>query len=264
MRKRTKKEYIVHNVEITFDVLFFLAKNPKSNFEKIKNYISISSYQLEKILDILISRGYIEFDKKRKVYSLGIKNFELGYSYLSHVEIRKQAKPYLQFLGEEIKENVYLAVRSGWEIVYIDSYEVDRPVIVKSRVGKLLPMYASASGKVHLAHMEEHELEEFFNNVELIPYTEKTITDKEKLLEHLKIVKEQGFAVDDEEWEKEVRCLSVPVFNYKKEVAAAITLSGPSFRVNYDTLMEIKEIFIEKSKELSERLGYSEEWEVAL
>ncbi|RMD47195.1 MAG: IclR family transcriptional regulator [Aquificota bacterium] len=264
MRKRTKREYIVHNVEITFDILFFLAKNPKSSFEKIKDYIDISSYQLEKILNILINRGYIEFDKKRKIYSLGIKNFELGYSYLSHVEIRKQAKPYLQFLGEEIKENVYLAVRSGWEIVYIDSYEVDRPVMVKSRVGKLLPMYASASGKVHLAYMEKHELDEFFNNVELMPYTEKTITDKEKLIKHLKIVKEQGFAVDDEEWEKEVRCLSVPVFNYKKEVAAAITLSGPSFRVNYDTLMEIKEIFIEKSKELSERLGYSEEWEIAL
>lgn len=264
MGKRIKKEYIVHNVEVAFQILFFLSKHSKSTFEEIQKGINISTYQLQKIINILLNRGYIDFNKEKKVYSLGIKNFEVGYSYLSNVEIRKLAKPYLQYLGETIKENVYLAVRSGWEIVYIDAYEVDRPVIVKSRVGRLLPMYASASGKVHLAYMEQHELEEFFNNIKLLPYTDKTITDKEKLLEHIKLVRQQGFAIDDEEWEKEVRCLSVPVFDYKKEVAAAITLSGPSFRITNDNLMNIKNLFIEKSKELSERLGYTEEWEVIL
>ncbi len=263
-RKRTKKEYIVHNVEVAFDILFFLAKNPKSRIENILSATDISSYQLEKILDILIKRGYVEVDKKKGLYSLGIKNFEIGFSYLSHVEIRKIAKPYLQFLGENIQENVYLAVRSGWEIVYIDAYEVDKPVIVKSRVGKLLPMYASASGKVHLAYMEESELEEFFRSTNLIPYTEKTITDENILRKHLEEVREKGYAIDDEEWENEVRCLSVPVFDYKGEVAAAITLSGPSFRTTNEKLLEVKDLFIEKSKELSESLGYSEEWKVEL
>ena len=262
-RKRTKQDYIVHNVDATFEVLFLLAKKPNLTFEEILSNFSISKNQLQKILSILAVRGYVEDNKKKKTYSLGIKNFELGYSYLSHVEIREQARPYLQYLGNNIKENVYLAVRSGWEIVYIDAYEVDRPVMVKSRVGKLLPMYASASGKVHLAFMEENELDEFFESIELKPFTEKTITNEETLREHLKKVKKEGYAIDDEEWEKEVRCLSVPVFDYKGEVAAAITLSGPSFRIPYNRLIELKDIFLEKSKELSERLGYSEEWKVS-
>jgi len=262
-KKRTKKDYIVHNVDASFEVLFLLAKKPNLTFEEILESFSISKNQLEKILSILTYRGYVEFNRKKKTYSLGIKNFELGYSYISHVELREQAKPYLQYLGDTTKENVYLAVRSGWEVVYIDAYEVDRPVMVKSRVGKLLPMYASASGKVHLAFMEENELDEFFKSVKLKPFTPKTITDEETLREHIENVKKQGYAIDDEEWENEVRCLSVPVYDYRGEVAAAITLSAPSFRIPYDKLIEIKDVFIEKSKELSERLGYSEEWKIS-
>ncbi len=259
-RKRKKDEYIVHNVDLAFDILFFLANNPNTTFENILNSVDSSPYQVEKTLEVLISRGYINFNQKKKTYALGIKNFEVGYSYLSHVDIRSIAKPYLQYLGEKFQENVYLAVRSGFEIVYIDSYEVSRPVVVKSRVGRLLPLYASASGKVHLADMDEDELEEFFREEKLVPYTKNTITDRDKLLEHIKQVREQGYAIDDEEWEEEVRCLSVPVRDHTGKVAAAVTLSAPSWRIPSEQLTgEIKDEFIKKAKELSERLGYTEE-----
>jgi len=259
-RKRKKNEYIVHNVDLAFDILFFLAKNPNTTFENILESMDSSSYQIEKTLEVLISRGYINFNPKKKTYTLGIKNFEVGYSYLSHVDIRNIARPYLQYLGEKFQENVYLAVRSGFEVVYIDSYEVSRPVVVKSRVGRLLPLYASASGKVHLADMDEDELEEFFREEKLIPYTKNTITDKDKLLEHIKQVREQGYAVDDEEWEEEVRCLSVPVRDHTGRVTAAVTLSAPSWRIPSEKLTgDIKDEFVKKAEELSERLGYTEE-----
>ncbi len=259
-RKRKKDEYIVHNVDLAFDILFFLAKNPNTTFENMLDNVDSSSYQVEKILDVLISRGYINFNPKKKTYSLGIKNFEVGYSYLSHVDIRNIARPYLQYLGEKFQENVYLAVRSGFEVVYIDSYEVNRSVVVKSRVGRLLPLYASASGKIHLADMDEDELEEFFREEKLIPYTKKTITDKNELLKHIKQVKQQGYAIDDEEWEEEVRCLSVPVRDHTGKVTAAVTLSAPSWRIPSEVLTgKIKDEFIQKAKELSERLGYTEE-----
>jgi len=258
-RRRKKDEYIVHNVELAFDILFLLAKYNSLTLIEIEEKLNIFSYQVEKILDILIKRGYVQYNKKTNMYSLGIKNFEIGHSYLTHIEIRKQAKPFLQKLGEIVQENVYLAVRSGWEIVYIDAYEVDKPVIVKSRVGKLLPMYASASGKVHLAFMDKDELEEFFKDVELKPYTPKTIVEPKVLMEHLEQIKKLGYAIDDEEWEKEVRCFSVPVRDYTCKVAAAITLSAPSYRLSFDKIEEIKDDFLKAAEELSERLGYTVE-----
>ncbi|WP_029523212.1 IclR family transcriptional regulator [Persephonella sp. KM09-Lau-8] len=259
-RKRTKKDYIVHNVALAFDILFFIAKNSEVSLEEIEKNIDASLYQIEKILEVLINRGYVNYNPKRKTYSLGIKNFEVGYSYLSHVDLRNIARPYLQYLGEKFQENVYLAVRSGFEIVYIDAYEVNRPVVVKSRVGRLLPLYASASGKVHLADMDEDELEEFFREEKLVPYTSKTITDKDELLKHIQMVKENGYAIDDEEWEEEVRCLSVPVRDHTGRVVAAMTLSAPSWRIPYEELTgKVKDEFIKKSEELSERLGYTQE-----
>ncbi|WP_029520486.1 IclR family transcriptional regulator [Persephonella sp. IF05-L8] len=259
-RKRTKKDYIVHNVALAFDILFFIAKNSEVSLEEIEKNIDASLYQIEKILEVLINRGYVNYNSKRKTYSLGIKNFEVGYSYLSHVDLRNIARPYLQYLGEKFQENVYLAVRSGFEIVYIDAYEVNRPVVVKSRVGRLLPLYASASGKIHLADMDEDELEEFFREEKLVPYTSKTITDKDELLKHIQMVKENGYAIDDEEWEEEVRCLSVPVRDHTGKVVAAMTLSAPSWRIPYEELTgKVKDEFIKKSEELSERLGYTQE-----
>ncbi len=258
-RKRTKKEYVVHNVDTAFNILFFIAEHPGSSIEDIEKFAGISHLQAEKILDVLINRGYVNFNKKKKIYSLGIRNFEVGHSYLTHVDIRKLAKPYLQELGERYKENIYLAIRSGYEIVYIDAYEVDRPIMVKSRVGKLLPMYASASGKIHLADMDKEELEDFFKHVKLIPFTKKTIVDKEELIKHLQDVKEKGYAIDDEEWEEEVRCLSVPIRDHSGKISAVITLSAPSYRLPKERIeKELKDEFLKKARELSERLGYSE------
>ncbi len=256
-RKRTKKEYIVHNVDLAFEILFFIAKHPKSSIEEISKNVNISPQQALKIIDVLVNRGYLNFNKKKKTYSLGIRNFEVGYSYLTHMDIRKIAKPYLQELGEKYKENIYLAIRSGYEIVYIDAYEIDRPVLVKSRVGKLLPMYASASGKIHLADMDEEELEDFFKHVKLIPFTKNTIVDKEVLKKHIQQVKEKGYAIDDEEWEEEVRCLSVPVKDYTGKVSAGITMSAPSYRLNMEKIEEIKDDFLNTAKKLSEKLGYT-------
>ncbi len=258
-RKRNKGQYVVHNVETAFKILFFLAENPNVSLKQIKQHIKGSPQQIDKILEVLVEKGYIYFNKKQKTYSLGVKNFELGHSYLSHIEIRKISRPYLQKLGDEINENVYLATMSNWEVVYIDAYEIDRPVMVKSRVGKLLPAYASASGKIHLAYLSEDELEEFFKEVEFRKFTPKTITDRDEFLKHLKEVREKGYAIDDEEWEKEVRCLSVPIRNYSGKVIAAITLSAPAYRLPFEKINEIKDKFLQTSAEISEKLGYYQE-----
>ncbi|ACN98579.1 IclR family transcriptional regulator [Sulfurihydrogenibium azorense] len=259
-RKREKSDYIVHNVDLAFDILFYIARKQSVKTKDLEEKFNVSPTTLEKILETLVIRGYLDFNKRKKLYTLGIKNFELGHSYLSHSEIRRQARPFLQKLSEEFQENVYLATRSGFEIVYIDVYEVERNVVVKSRVGRLLPMYASASGKVHLAFMEKEEIEEFFREVKLERFTENTITDKNLLLKELEEVRKKGYAIDNEEWEKEVRCLSVPVRDYTGDVVAALTLSAPAFRLSFNLLHgKMKDSFLKASEELSEKLGYSKE-----
>ena len=253
--KREKEGYVVQNVDLAFTILFTLAEKSGLSLSDISKKLGINPNQVEKILEILTERGYTEI--KSNKYYLGIKNFEIGHAYLSNIDLRKLAKPYLRYLAEKFNETVYLAVRGGFEIVYIDVYQINRPVSVRSRVGKLLPMYASASGKVHLADMDEYELNEFFREVELVAFTKKTITDKEVLKKHIEEVRIKGYALDDEEWEEEVRCISAPVRNYKGNVIAAITISAPSYRFSKERFIsEVKEELLNKTFELSEKLGY--------
>jgi DNA-binding IclR family transcriptional regulator len=250
--------YKVKSVDLAFDILFKISESQSLTLNQISKIFKINEKKVKKILETLLNRGYLSYNKKSDSYSLGIKNFEIGQSYLDSLDLRKLAKGYLKYLSEKFRETVYLAVRSNFEIVYMDSYEINRTVSVKSRLGKLLPMYASASGKVHLADMSQAELEEFFKEVELKKFTPKTITDKEELLKHIEEVKKNGYAIDDEEWEEEVRCLSVPVRNYKNNVVAAITISAPSFRVSKEKLInEVKDEMIKKAEELSRELGYN-------
>jgi len=252
------KNYKVKSVDLAFDILFKISEEQSLTLSEISKIFNIKEKKVEGILDTLLERGYLSLNKKDNTYSLGIKNFEVGQAYLDNLDLIKLARGYLQYLAEKFNETVYLAVKSNFEIVYMASYEVNRTVSVKSRLGKLLPMYASASGKVHLADMSKAELEEFFKEVELKKYTPKTITDKDTLLKHIEEVKKNGYAIDDEEWEEDVRCLSVPVRNYKNNVVAAITISAPSFRVSKEKLInEVKDEMIKKAEELSKELGYN-------
>ena len=255
IKEQRRESYIVQNVYLAFSILFILAEKSGLTSKEISQRLNINLSQTEKILEILTERGYT--DLKDNKYYLGIKNFEIGHAYLSNIDLRKLARPYLKYLAEKFNETVYLAVRGGFEIVYIDVYQINRPVSVRSRVGKLLPMYASASGKVHLADMDEYELNEFFREVKLTPFTKKTITDEEVLRKHIEEVKVNGYALDDEEWEEEVRCISAPVRNYKGNVIAAITISAPSYRFSKERFIsEVKEELLRKTYELSEKLGY--------
>jgi len=87
--------------------------------------------------------------------------------------------------------------------------------------------------------------------------TENTIIDGKKLEKELCQVKEQGFALDRGEHEKDVRCIATPIRNYQGKVIAAVSISGPAFRIDVEKQDNIKEALIEMSKKISKRLGWN-------
>ena len=92
----------------------------------------------------------------------------------------------------------------------------------------------------------------------LLPLTENTITDRRELEKELNKIKEQGFALDREENEKDIRCIAAPIRNYQGKVIAAISISGPAFRIDKNTQNKLKRVLLEASKKISERLGCNE------
>jgi len=110
---------------------------------------------------------------------------------------------------------------------------------------------------VLLAYLSAEERKKILEGEVLPRFTENTITDKRELEKELSKVREQGFALDREENEKDVRCVAAPIRNYQGEVIAAISISSPIFRLDKNVQNSLKEALIETSEKISKRLGYN-------
>jgi len=111
---------------------------------------------------------------------------------------------------------------------------------------------------VLLSYLPEGERKKILGKKELPRLTEKTITDKKELEKELSKVKKQGFALDRGENEKDVRCIAAPIKNHQGKIIAAVSISGPAFRIDVNTQNNLKKALIEISKKISKRLGYDD------
>jgi DNA-binding IclR family transcriptional regulator len=189
-------------------------------------------------------------------YVLGIRLFELGNLAVSRLDLRIAAGPILQQLVDEYMETVHLVVSDGLYVVYIDKRESPQSMQIVSRIGQRLPAYCTAVGKAILAFKPEDELDRLLAEVPLIPMTRNTITDPGMLRLHLHQVRLQGYALDEEEIAEGLRCAGAPIFDYTSQVVGAVSISGPSVRMNNEKITQAIQAVLRASREISLRLGY--------
>lgn len=251
---RDKSFYLIQNVDQALRILFLIEEEPRS-IEDIQKLTGLKPERIEKILEVFVDREWISYHEESGKYMLGVRCFELGRAYFEHLDVRSLAKPILRKIVEKLKENSYLTTRIGYEVLYIEKCEVEREVGILSRFGRVLPMYASASGKVFLAYFDERELEDYFRKVRWIKYTDRTKTPDEIREELLKI-KEKGYSVNMGEYEEDVVSIAAPVFDYAGKVNYTVSVVAPAHRVPEDLLLtKFKDVVMESAEELSKKLG---------
>jgi len=227
------------------------------NMTEISERLEIYPSTIHRILDTLKHWGYVEQDPKTQKYRLGLKLLELGMAKLQQMDLVKEATPYLKELVRKCNETVHLGVLEEGEVLYVAKEESSQTIRMISYVGKRAPLHCTALGKLLLAYLPEEERRKILEQKALPPLTENTITDKRELEKELAKVREQGFALDREENEKDVRCVAAPIRNYQGEVIAALSISSPIFRIDKNTQNDLKEAIVETSKKISKRLGYN-------
>ena len=209
-----------------------------------------------RLLTTLQGREFVEqLDTKK--YRLGLKCIELGYVAQEALDVRQHARPVLEELAADIGQTIHLAVLSGDEASYVDRVYGNSVITIMTTMGKRAPAHCTATGKAIFAHLPPERLSALYPDGRLEKCTEKTITDLEQLHAHLKLVKEQGYAVDDEERYAGVCCLAVPIFDHSRQVAGAIGVSGPSSQMCPERIAELKGIVMQSGARVSEALGYT-------
>jgi len=259
----SKPNNLMQTIERASAILDILGQTPQGiSIRDLSAKMNLPKGTTHRFLSSLSYFGYVRQDHKTKDYYLGLKLVELGQLLLSQLDLRKEAEPFLRELAEKIKETIHLVFLDRNEIVYIDKMETDHNqggLKMASRIGLRNPVHSCAVGKVLLSHLSGKELNDIFKEKGLAKRTENTITDPGKLRDHLRIVKAQGYAIDDEENEKGIRCVGAPIFNESGKVVAAISISGPGFRVTKKVIQDsLRNEVMETALRISQRLGFRE------
>jgi len=260
-KTRDQSHYTIHIVVDALDILErFRGDGGEQGASEIAHALGISKNSTVRLLATLEKRGYVEKNPLTERFQLGLKALELRQSYLRQGGLLNRARPMLETMMAETGETVYLVLLKKAHIVYAAAVESKQAVRVVSRLGTRLPAYCTASGKAHLAFLPEEHIDKLYPNAALQSFTPQTLATKSELKAELQAIAARGYSVDNEEFDREVRCVAVPVFDHTGGVAAAISISGPSFRLSESRITnELVPLLVPICAELSRQLGYIRE-----
>jgi len=260
---RTRPSNLVQTLERASLILDILGQSPQGiSIKDLSDRMHLPKGTTHRLLSSLSYFGYVRQDQNTKNYSLGFKLVELGNLLLGQLDLRREAEPFLRDLAERTKETVHLVILDGSEIVYLDKLETEPytgGLRMASRVGSRNPAHSCAVGKVLMAHLPAEALARMIEEKGLSKRTVNTITDFNQLKDHMALVRKQGYAIDDEENERGIRCVGAPIFNEAGRVVAAISVSGPAFRVTRKTVQEsLKKEVVATAHRISRKLGFAQ------
>jgi DNA-binding IclR family transcriptional regulator len=224
---------------------------------ELSKRLNLHKNNVFRLLATLEARGYIEQNLQSENYKLGLKIFKIGQQFVGKLGILKLAKPFMVKVVNELNEALYIGILRDGAAVYLDVVEPNLSVKVASRVGKDVPAYCTAIGKMQLAYASEEEINKIYMGARLKKMTQNTITSLPELKKHLSIISDRDYAIDNEEFEEGVKCVAVPIKDYLGIPIAALSLTAPVYRLS-DEQIEKQALPVLKryANEISKRLGF--------
>jgi len=259
--KKPKGDYAIQTVVNAMRLLEEFRDREMLGVTELSRRLALHKNNVFRLLATLEQQGYIEQSADNERYRLGVKALELGQSFARSRTLIRRARAVLADLAGSTRESAHVAVIRDYEVVHVAGDQTERPVMSGLRLGQRLPVHCTALGKALLGAAPEEAREAYDREVvkggELAARTGATITDRHKLFEELRTVGVRGFAVDLEECEDGLCCAAAPVYDTDGRVVAALSVSGPQFRLTQDRLLsEIAPLVVAAGERLSRDLGY--------
>lgn len=210
-------------------VLEQLSQQRTIGLEELSREIKLAKPTVYRFLLTLQELGYARRAEGDR-WAITLKMFNVGSRALDHLDLHAAARPVAEELAEELGETIHMGVLDGDSAVYVLKIESKYHIRMYSRVGRRMPLYCTAIGKVLLAYMTEEEREAALKGVKLTAITKNTITSRTALNAELAQIRKQGYALDNEEREEGLHCIGAPIFDYTGAVVATLSVSWPGFR----------------------------------
>ena len=227
----------VQSVEKGLSILStFSAQRPELTLSELAKATGLTLVTADRYLFTLKKLGFITRSEDNKKYRLTPKVLSLGFSTLKSMNLKIRTMPYLIQLTKERNVTSQCAILEGTEIVYIERLRSAGDVVhLDLTVGSRLPAHATAMGKAILAFLNEAESRQLVDQMILAPLTPHSITTKKGLRKELQIIRERGYAINNQETFLGIRALAAPVFADGK-VEGALGISFPINRTEGNNL----------------------------
>jgi DNA-binding IclR family transcriptional regulator len=244
----------VQSVDRAISVLELLAQG-EAGITEIAGELGVHKSTVSRLVSVLEARGLVEQLGERGKYAIGFGVVRLAGAATGRMDLTKLGQPVCQSLADSFGETVNIAVHDAGVAINITQARGSAAVSAVNWIGQRTPLHATSSGKVLLAHLPQDERRRLVS-MPLDSYTEKTVVDGDTLLTELDAVASQGFAACFEELELGLHAVAVPVRGHRGEVVAAMSASGPSYRLSRQRVDEIVTTMSSAAADLSAQLGY--------
>jgi DNA-binding IclR family transcriptional regulator len=256
MNEKENTKYHLGTVSKALQVLDLFKKEKVLGITEIGRKLSIAKSNIFRIVITLEHWGYLEKTEDQK-YKLGTAFAFFGNLVLERQEIISIARPFLQKLRDSHNETVHLSIQTpDNEVCFMLKENAVHSIQMASTVGLKMPLYITASGKVLLAFSQPAIIEAYISSCNFERKTNNTIVTKDKLKEKLDQIRKNGYGIDDEESEVGLICFAAPVKNIAGITIAAISMSGPAFRMRDNKKARVEAVKA-AAGEISGALGYA-------
>jgi len=234
----------------------FSEQSASLSLTEITSTVGLGKSTVFRFVYTLEKQGYLDRDPETKRYRPGLKVLRLGFAVLNNLEITQIAQPYLKALSAKCGETTNMTIRDGKEIIYVVRNKTQQVVSVNLQLGSRLPTYCTSMGKAQLIDLSRDELRDLLGEGPYPVMGPNTITTLDALVTELDKVRQQGYAINDEEVAVGLRSVAAPVRGDGGQVVVGINISVPSGRVSRQELeMVLAPMVVDAAHQISLALG---------
>jgi len=233
-----KPYYKIASLEKGLKIIELLSESESLSVSEVAKRLNQNRSASHRFLATLKELGYVIQDSNAR-YKLSLKMFELGNRISDVQAIRSISRPYMHELVSKYHETVNLGHIEHTDVTTIETVSSKEAIKHDSVIGERSPAHTLAMGKAMMAYMSKEEKQSCLDNIKFQAPTKKTITSRVKFEKELKIVHDQGYAIDDEEWAVGLRCVASPILNFDGHSDYAISISGPIQRMTNKKIQNI-------------------------
>ncbi len=245
----------VQSVDRALSVLEILAAQGEAGVTEVAAELGVHKSTAFRLVAVLESRGFVEQLADRGKYRLGFGVVRLAGAAAAQLDIAREGRRVCEALAADLEETVNIAILDDDRAVNVSQARGPAALSTHNWVGQGTPLHATSSGKVLLAYAPDAVRKGVLSK-ELRRYTHATITDPEALRQDLDRIVEQGWGATAEEYEVGLSAVAAPVRGADGDVVAALSVSGPSFRLDSEDFPTLARRVVSGADELSRRLGF--------